>query len=674
VRSTFLPIRLRSVLVLFVAVLAALTATATAQAINPPTFKTVKVVGEPGKGSLPWTEPRIAVGPDGHLWAVTNDDDDLGTAIVVGSSDGGKTFRKADAPLAGQTAPTPDVDIVVLPTGRIIASELDTAGINFPTSYSDDGGKTWTQSQGATQLADQDRQWFAHGPQDPDTKEYPVYLLYHNLASGQAQHNMFVSTSTDSGATFGPPIPITLPGDDAYSDLQCADSGGPSTIFVNQQNGTVYAEFTTRAAPTPVGIDLGGCGTAAAGQPFEFNIVAGTRVWLSQSNDGGLTWSNSLAVDDAATGQIVSMQVAYAGLDTLGNIYVAYPESPLGKQYPHYEGAGVKYKFASPAETGRNLRWSDPRTFASADPNAPGHVLVHMTVGDPGQLMGAYWTGEPQAGREPVWHMTAAETNNGLDANPTVTEARISSVPTDVGTAGRLMGACVDAGPISGVINGLACNRSPDVWGVALTQRCRTAIVWPAVNIKDNPSTTNDDETTVPSGSDPGTWVSTQKGGPTLCGKHPGVKVSPVGTSAVGGASGCNDNGAPVSRFSAERLTRNHGLLHFEGRSADQGCVTANGIFAAGTVTRVLVSIAKVRRNGRGANCSFLTAKGKLTGFRSCRKPVFLRASGTSKWRITVQASELARGNYRAVVYGVDAAGNKERPTKGRNISRFRVR
>src|SRR3954469_20871545 len=367
-----------------------LIAAASAQALDPPTFHTVKIADKVG-GGYPWTEPRIAVGPDGKYWAVTNTEDDNATAYVFSSADKGNTFKKAEAPIAGQTVPSPDVDIVVLPTGRIIASELHDAGINFPTSFSDDGGKTWTASQGATQLADQDRQWFAHGPKDPSTGEYPVYLLYHNLASGQAQHNMFVSTSTDSGATFGPPIPITLPGEDAYSDLQCADSGGPSTIFVNQKNGTIYAEYTTRAAPTPAGVDLGGCATAAAGQPFEFNIVAGTRVWLAQSTDGGLTWTNSLAVDDAATGQIVSMQIAYAGLDTAGNIYVAYPESPLGKQYPNYEGAGVKYKMARPAKDG-NLTWpKDGKTLAAADPNAPGHVLVHVAIGDPGQLMAAYW-------------------------------------------------------------------------------------------------------------------------------------------------------------------------------------------------------------------------------------------------------------------------------------------
>src|SRR4051812_47251403 len=480
----------------------------------PPSFKTVKIAGEPGQGNLPWSEPRIAVGPDGKYWAVTNADDETGTTFVYGSGDKGKSFQRAPAPIAGQVGPTPDVDIVVLPNGRIIASELDDAGINFPTAYSDDGGKTWTASVGATQLADQDRQWFNYGPKDPTTGQYPVYVLYHNLASGQAQHNMFVSTSTDSGATFGPPIPITLPGEDAYNDLQCADSGGPSTIFVNQKDGTIYAEFTTRASEIGGAVDAGGCGTIASGQPFEFNIVAGTRVWLAQSTDGGQTWTNSLAVDDAASGKIVSMQVAYGGLDTTGRIYVAYPESP--RQYPDYSAAAVRYKFASPSKDGE-LKWSAPRTFADSASDAPGHVLVHMVAGEPGKLEGFYWTGVARQGKNPVWYMTAAQTSNGLAAKPKVTEARMSDIPTDVGTAPELMGACTNVGPVTGIVNGLACGRSPDVWGVALDpSTCRPTVVWPAVNVKDDPKTTDDDKDTA-AGSNPGTFVSTQTGGPTLC-------------------------------------------------------------------------------------------------------------------------------------------------------------
>src|SRR3954465_8480250 len=150
----------------------------------PPSFHTVKISGQAGGGN-PWSEPRIAVGPNGRDWAGPNAADSAGNAFVYMSADRGQNFSRVDSPIAGQVGPTPDVDIVVLPSGRIIASELDDAGINFPTSYSDDGGKTWTQSSGATQLADQDRQWFAHGPKDPKTGAYPVYLLYHNPASGQ---------------------------------------------------------------------------------------------------------------------------------------------------------------------------------------------------------------------------------------------------------------------------------------------------------------------------------------------------------------------------------------------------------------------------------------------------------------------------------------------------------
>jgi hypothetical protein len=95
---------------------------------------------------------------------------------------------------------------------------------------------------------------------------------------------------------------------------------------------------------------------------------------------------------------------------------------------------------------------------------------------------------------------------------------------------------------------------------------------------------------------------------------------------------------------------------------------------AAGKVRRVYVSIAKVRGKGKGKNCRFLTAKGALTPFRRCRKPVLLPARGTTHWRITAEANRLPRGSYRVVVRGVDVAKNKEKPTKGRNIGHFEVR
>src|SRR4051794_24910997 len=113
---------------------------------------------------VPWTEPRITTGPDGTLWLVTNGEtasdtagggeENSAPAIVMYSTDHGKTWHKTKSDFAGQTQTTPDVDIATLPNGRVIASELDTAGINFPGAVSDDRGKTWQKSHGTNQLAD----------------------------------------------------------------------------------------------------------------------------------------------------------------------------------------------------------------------------------------------------------------------------------------------------------------------------------------------------------------------------------------------------------------------------------------------------------------------------------------------------------------------------------------
>ena len=624
-----------------------------AQAAPKLRFKSVKVVGTPGDGNLPWAEPRIAVGPDNWTWIVTNRHQSDGAAAVYGSRDGIHRWKVTPGLPAGQTSATPDVDILAMPTGRLLASELDDAGINFPTSYSDNRGKTWTQSTGSTQTADQDRQWFAWGPKDASTHKQRAYLLYHNLASGQGQHNMFVATSTDGGATFGAPIPVTLPGSDAYADLQCADSGGPSAIWVNEHDGTVYAEFTTRASPTSGG-DLGGCGTAASGQPFEFNIVAATRVWLAQSTDGGQSWTNSLAVDDAKSGQIVSMQVASGGLDREGNVYVAYPEGPLGRMYPDYSGAGVRYKWARPAKNGK-LKWSSARTLVPASKTVPGNVLVHMQAGDAGRLIAEYWRGQKRKGVEPVWHMYASMTTNGLSGKPRVIETRISKVPTDTGTASELMGACTSGNPFSGIVNGLACGRSPDVWGITANHSCRAESVWPAVDAPNNPHDQSTKPKKVP-GDNPGTWVSKQTGGPSLCGHS---QTGPLF------AGGCPDRRPPISSYAKRNAAiLKNDRLTIRGSSRDTGCKSANLIPGTGRVARVLVSVAKIRGPGNGTSCRFLSKRGgHLTGYRSCTRQILVKAKGRRHWKTTFGFPvTLPRGQWRIRVQGIDGSGNRESP------------
>lgn len=445
------------------------------------------------------TEPRISFGPDGRGWIVSNAN---GNAVVYSSSNNGRTWKQTAADPAGQSVPTIDVDIVVTRTGRIVASELDGAGLNFPTSFSDDGGKTWKQSRG-TQYADMDRQWLAAGPNDPTTHQPTVYLLYHNLLSGTVTHNMWVMKSTDNAATFGPPIPITLPGQQAWLDLQCADSGGPSSLAVNQKTGHIYAFWGTRSSAA------GGC----AAQPLEVNVVAATKVWAATSpDDSPGSWTQSVVADDSAVGKIVGMQLSPGTLDRNGNVWVTYPESTNG--YPDYNGAAIRVKWAPPDMS----RWSKPITVAAR--GGDGNVLAHIIAGDPGKIAVAYFHGQRAKGASPAWYLHMARSYDAMSSTPHVVDDAASDIPTYTGTASELMGAC-GSGPLAGIENGFACGRSTDVWGIALDKNCRVQITWPSVPNK------------APHASQ-GTYVSSQINGRPLCGTGAALKVVGSQTTVLG--------------------------------------------------------------------------------------------------------------------------------------------
>src|SRR5947209_9018259 len=142
-----------------IALVVALVATAVARADGPLQLVTVKLDKADDK-----TEPRITAGPDDRRWVITNGG---GNAIVFSSRDGGQSWQRTAADPVQRSA-TIDTDIVAMHTGRILASELDDTGLNFPSSYTDDGGATWTEASGSTELADQDRQWFAVGPRSEE--------------------------------------------------------------------------------------------------------------------------------------------------------------------------------------------------------------------------------------------------------------------------------------------------------------------------------------------------------------------------------------------------------------------------------------------------------------------------------------------------------------------------
>jgi hypothetical protein len=466
-----------------------------ATAANAPGFTTVKLPKSYGTA-----EPRAVVAPNGTSYVVTNGggQNDLGFGLetVYRSADGVHWAMTKGQP-ADQTEATTDVDIVATRTGRIITSELDFGGINFRTDYSDDGGKTWTPSK-LTTFADTDRQWFAVGPDDPTTHQPRVYMLFHNLLSGLAQHNMWVSTSTDGGATFGPPVPVATPPQQDYLDLQCADSGGPSNITVDQHTGRVYVVFGTRSSP------IGGC----AAQPAEINVVAANRVWVVSAAAADTAtpgaWTPHLAVNDTGPpAHIVGMQLAPGAVDTKGNVYVAYPESI--HDYPNYDGAAIKVVHAAANALDK---WSKPSVVAAS--GAIGNVLPHIVAGSPGRIDLAWYHGTKVAGKI-RWYSYAAQSLDALSATPHYSTVKLSPVLVEPNqTASELMGACMQGQQAT--LNGFACGRSTDVNGIALDKCGRLLVTWPA-------------QANLPTDA---TYVSQQVGGPT---------VLPCRTSSVNGSS-----------------------------------------------------------------------------------------------------------------------------------------
>jgi hypothetical protein len=436
-------------------------------------------------------EPSMATGPDGRQWVTTGDGGPASAEAIYWSQSGLNWTKTKAAPPT--TTPSSDNEILVLPTGRVLASVINGTGVAMDIHYTDDNGTTWKTSTGQ-QLQDQDRQWLAYGPKNSDGS-YDVYMLWHNLASGAAQHFMFVTASHDSGATFGAPVSIAPPGSQMYLDLQCSDSGGPAKLVADHETGQLYAVVPTRTSPA------GGCGASVTGN-FEINVVAATRIWVSTSKDHGATWTPVLAVDDSSSNKIVGMQMPTAALDSAGNLYVAYPESP--KPYPDYDGAALAYVWAAPDVA----KFSKPIIVAPADSSAKpgsGRLLSQIVAGGPGNVSIFTLVGDGN-GTDARWTPAIDESWNAMDAAPTFQHFALAAPPAWKGTASALMGACsgpLPQTPLGNPAAGFTCNRASDVYGQTLTTDCRPAFVWYADKTLDKEKG--------------GTYVAEQTSGRGLC-------------------------------------------------------------------------------------------------------------------------------------------------------------
>ena len=121
-----------------------------------------------------------------------------------------------------------------------------------------------------------------------------------------------------------------------------------------------------------------------------------------------------------------------------------------------------------------------------------------------------------------------------------------------------------------------------------------------------------------------------------------------VGPPVQGGAP-CTDAARPRANVRKVRLTRRG--IRVSGRASDRGC---------GRVARV--SIAVARKVGK-KKCAFLSGTKRFAKARSCRKPIFLGAKGTSKWSYRFKG-KVKKGRYQVLARATDTAGNRSKPAR----------
>ncbi len=245
-------------------------------------------------------EPTLGVGPDGALYVHA-----LSGGDVRRSLDGGLTWVDVAPKIAGTLVHASSLDpflYVDERTGRIFANDLVLPCQQ--TSFSDDGGLTWTTSVGSCEQMDH-QTIFTGPPAISEPVGYPNVVYDCAINGGIAIPSSTATScgrSLDGGLTFVPTrtMPYTIadapPGGSGSRAIPGLCDGGSGHGFVGP-DGTVY-------------LPRGWCG-----QP-----------WLAISHDEGDTWNR---VQVAANGMFRGSEGSPAHeasvvADAEGNVYYTW--------------------------------------------------------------------------------------------------------------------------------------------------------------------------------------------------------------------------------------------------------------------------------------------------------------------------------------------------------------
>jgi hypothetical protein len=287
----------------------------------------------PVYGNVAWTDkPELATSPSGRDIYISWNGPQGGDLYVGQSHDFGATWTQQK--LTDSKRYYYAYDARVLADGTVVFSEssLEYSGsknvqgeVWHHAIVSRDGGATWENvvvarvPTGETCVADGCKPDFYLG-QTSVVSDAPGHLVfaYEAPAAANGPQRVYVSTSSDEGATWSQGAPVSVGGEDATGP-RLASFGGTTRLWYVQ--------------------------TADGDNPDAWNV------WYRSSADGGSTWSSPVKISDASAGA-----AGYVGTDGFGEIYGDYGEIGVTNTGKTFAVWGEGFSYTGPGGTWFNVQ------------------------------------------------------------------------------------------------------------------------------------------------------------------------------------------------------------------------------------------------------------------------------------------------------------------------------
>lgn len=342
-----------------------------------------------------YSEPGVAVGPDHTLLANACNANAGGPATYWRSTDDGRRWSHGFT-IGTSAIGCGDADAAIGSDGWSYALVLGT-GVDV---YRSRDGKQWSgpASLPPPHGEDQpDRPWLVTVPGKPNV----VYMFNSEIGG-----NVVVWTSTDHGATFTGPAPVT-----SGVNSQAALAIG-SRPLVDPTDPTRLRMFYETAGLAAVSSSVG------SGGPRQFPF---TQLWQASSSDGGQSWSNSLVLD-----------VTTAFGQSIGSLGHLLPATAIDRDGTAYVVLSVQLG-SDPAthlfllHSTRGGGWSTP---ARIDRAGASNVYPAIAVSRPGQLFVSWYGSDASSFTDANarWHEYVASSRKALAGHPQFVTATLGPV------------------------------------------------------------------------------------------------------------------------------------------------------------------------------------------------------------------------------------------------------